>query len=526
MIHSADATSEFALAAPRVPSPAGLIPPVMVVAFALGTLLAAVLSVDFAGVVATLLLGAVLMAAWVLPLRAPLLFVMFVGLAVDRPGDTDGQWASAFQTIGGVLFQNLNKVIGVEALKFSGVFLLLVCLLLVRGTRVLSGRVADTPSAIGAAPPLRWGIVVAVVSLTVITIEGWLSGGDIQMAKIQVQAYLQLLAVAYLFSVSLRGTRDYQTAGKAIVAAACVKACMAIWVRMTVPDTYVNSFGATTELEYATNHGDSLLFACAIGVLAGPLLYQPRRRHLRWVLLAVPLIFAGLYANDRRIGWVQTAMMLAALAGMNYRRVLTPSLMRRAVWLVPLFVVYVVVGWSYPSRISAPVQLVRGLVMEKRTDGSVDRSTLYRDAENYNLVTTFRTNPVLGTGFGHPFDRVARLDDISLGFREFAYLPHNSILGLWAFGGAVGFTGIFALPLIAVFLAARAHAHAEQAGEAIAASAAIGCIGAYVLHAWGDIGFTEPESIFLVGLAVAIAGQTALSTGAWPRRWRSAIERH
>jgi hypothetical protein len=403
---------------------------------------------------------------------------------------------------------------------------LLVCLLLVRGTRVLSGRVADTRGAIGAAPPVRWGIAVAVVAVAVITIEGWLRGGDIQMAKIQVQAYLQLLAVAYLFSVSLRGPRDYQTAGKVIVAAACVKACMAIWVRLTLPPTYINSFGATSELEYATNHGDSLLFACAIGVLAGPLLYRPRRRHLVWALLIVPLIVAGLYANDRRIGWVQTVMMLVALAGMNYRRVLTPALMRTFVWLSPLLVVYVLVGWAHPSQIFTPVQLVRGLVMDTRTDGSVDRSTLYRDAENYNLVTTFRANPVLGSGFGHPFDRVARLDDISLGFREFAYLPHNSILGLWAFGGAIGFTSIFALPIIALFLAARAHAHAEQAGEAIAASGAIGCIGAYVLHAWGDIGFTEPESIFLVGLAVAVAGQTALSTGAWPRRWRAAVERH
>jgi O-antigen ligase len=126
----------------------------------------------------------------------------------------------------------------------------------------------------------------------------------------------------------------------------------------------------------------------------------------------------------------------------------------------------------------------------------------------------------MGTGFGHPFDRVVRLDDISVGFREFAYLPHNSILGLWAFAGAAGFTGIVALLVIAVYLAARAQACAGEPSHAIAATAAIGCIGAYVLHAWGDIGFTEPDSIFLVGLAVAIAGQTAICTGAWPARWR------
>jgi hypothetical protein len=35
---------------------------------------------------------------------------------------------------------------------------------------------------------------------------------------------------------------------------------------------------------------------------------------------------------------------------------------------------------------------------------------------------------------------------------------------------------------------------------------------------WGDIGFTEPHSIFLVGLAVAVAGQIATDTGAWRSR--------
>ena len=55
------------------------------------------------------------------------------------------------------------------------------------------------------------------------------------MAKIQVQGYLQLLAAAYLFGVSLRGPRDYRLAGKVIVAAACIKAAMAVWIRYTLP---------------------------------------------------------------------------------------------------------------------------------------------------------------------------------------------------------------------------------------------------------------------------------------------------
>ena len=110
------------------------------------------------------------------------------------------------------------------------------------------------------------------------------------MAKIQGQAFLQLMAAAYLFGVSLRGPRDYRTAGKLIVAAACVKAIMAVWVRLSLPSEFPNEWGVMTELEYATSHGDSLLFACAIAVLVGPLVYRPRARQLGWTLLTLPIL--------------------------------------------------------------------------------------------------------------------------------------------------------------------------------------------------------------------------------------------
>ena len=492
----------------------------MIVVFGLTTAVAAVLSNDLMGVVATVLFGGVLMAAWVAPLRVPLMVVMFVGLAVDRPGDAEGRWASPFVTIGGLLFQNLNKVVSIEALKFSGVFVLLTCLLMVRGYRVLCGRVRDSTDSRQAAAPVIWGIVIAGLTIAFHILAGWLRGGDLQMAKIQVQAYLQLLAAAYLFGVSLRGPRDYRIAGKVIVAAACIKAGMAVWVRLTLPTAFPNSYGVMAEMEYATSHGDSLLFACAIVVLIGPLLYRPRARQLRWVLLMLPLIVAGLFANDRRIAWVQIALGLAVLVGMNLRHAMTRRLVRTGVWMSPVILAYVLAGWWLPSRVFGPVHFVRDLVVDTRTDGSVDRSTLYRDAENYNLVYTFRPNPLLGTGFGHPFATAAHLDDVSGTFKEFAYLPHNSMLGLWAFTGAAGFIGILTPIVIALFLAARAHARTIEPTDALAAAASMACIGAYVLHMWGDIGFTEAHTIFLVGLAVAVAGQIAADTGAWPVRWR------
>ena len=109
---------------------------------------------------------------------------------------------------------------------------------------------------------------------------------------------------------------------------------MAVWIRFTLPSAFPNSNGVMTEMEYATSHGDSLLFACAIIVLFGPLLYRPRARQLRWVLLTLPLIVAGLFANDRRIAWVQIALGLVVLVGMNLRQVLTRRLVRIGVCAV------------------------------------------------------------------------------------------------------------------------------------------------------------------------------------------------
>jgi hypothetical protein len=48
-----------------------------------------------------------------------------------------------------------------------------------------------------------------------------------------------------------------------------------------------------------------------------------------------------------------------------------------------------------------------------------------------------------------------------------------------------------------------------------AIACAITAILVYFLHCWGDIGYTEYRSIFLVGSALGIIGQMAVVTGAW-----------
>ena len=468
---------------------------------------------------APLLCVALLGLASVAPLRWTLFAAMFLSLATDRPGDSEGRWASPFVTVGGVMFQNLNKFVSIEALKFSGVFLLVGYLLLVRGFRVLNGRRRDTAGSLQPAAPVLWCLVLGVVTTFVCITFGMLRGGDVQMAKIQIQTYLQMLGVAYLFSVSLRGERDYRVITAVIVAAACVKALMALWVRWTLPFVVTDEWGIARESEYATNHGDSLLFACASALLLGPLFHRPTRRQIWSLVIFGGVIVAGIMANDRRIAWVQATFALAVLIFMNPQSVFSRRLRRFVTVAAPVLLIYIVLGWSSPSRVFTPVQFARNLVRAERVDGSIDRSTLFRDVENFNLVYTFQGNPVLGTGLGHPFQELVRGDDISI-FREYAFLPHNSLLGLWTFTGGVGVTGLFAVVVVTLFFAVRSHARARSRNQAIAATASIACIGSYLLHTWADIGFSEAPTIFLAGLAIAVTSQLALTTGAWPARWR------
>ena len=173
----------------------------------------------------------------------------------------------------------------------------------------------------------------------------------------------------------------------------------------------------------------------------------------------MPVVVAGLVANDRRIAWVQLGLVAIAFLLMNPASALTRRVARGLVLMSPLLLAYTVVGWSSPSRVFAPVGFVRSIVQPERTDGSLDRSTLFRDVENFNLVNTFRSNPVVGTGFGHPFVVTVEGDALP-DFVEYGFLPHNSMLGLWAFTGFVGFSGIFGTLVVASLLAVRARARA------------------------------------------------------------------
>ena len=492
---------------PRTASPALVWVPFVILAFA--SLISPAMILVVAPIV--LLLG--VYVAWVSPVRYGIYAIVFLGLTVDALGD--GPWESPLAPFGTVLAFNLNKSLPIGALAIPGMGVILLVLLAVVIHRKLVKSRIDSAGRNEPASPLLMSLAVALGTVVFLVVLGVARGGLFQMARMQLQAFLLLLLLAYVSAMGLRHMRDYRTLGKIIVIAGVLRSGYVLWAN------YMLTAGTDTVLEVAATHGDSVLFACAFVLPIVRFLEKPSQRAFMWMAVLLPWLAWGMVVNARRLVWLEVAAALALYAVISRRSRMKRLLTRLAILCLPFLVAYVIVGWntSSESAVFAPVK-----TFKSTADGEEDSSTLYRDLENYNLLLTLRFRPLLGSGFGKPFVEFVKLPNISF-FAEYQYLPHNSILGLWAFAGAIGFLGISMPLVVAVFLASRSYERARTPDERLAAFMVIATIAIYLMHCYGDIGFSERRTTLLVGPALAIAGQLACATGAWKGRlgvpWRA-----
>jgi O-antigen ligase len=299
---------------------------------------------------------------------------------------------------------------------------------------------------------------------------------------------------------------------RAIVWAAVIRAGAAVFIAMTI------AVPAGEELAVATTHADSVVFASAFAIVLASLWegeipgWSPRA----WFALVV--LAAGMVANNRRLVWVEVIGIVVTYALISRRTRFERNVIRVLILSLPLLVPYCVVGWNSDAAIFKPVKIIRSM-----TDSDSDGSTKWRDFENWNLVFTVADHPVLGSGFGHEYAERWKLPDISGSYRQYRFMPHNSVLGLWASVGVVGFCLIWTLVVAGVFLAARSYRCAVQPGHKALALAALGITVAYVNQCYGDIGINAWAGVFVLVPALVSVGKLAVVTGAWPARCRRTL---
>ncbi|MBM7112365.1 exopolysaccharide repeat unit polymerase [Archangium primigenium] len=443
------------------------------------------------------------------PVRKLTLALFAAAVTVDLVPEVpyEGRWQSPLYFPGKLLFLNLSNVLGVPGLGFPLLDIGILGFLALYIYRRVNGIKTDplTPSL---PTPLVIGLLVLPATIAWLQVFGiFINGGNSRVAQWQWHQMAVLPLMVALFNVALKGPEDLRALGRIIVVGCCTKACLGAWfiVMIARPRGYY--------FEYATTHSDSILYVTGLACVIYSWLEDPTPQHFKRMLWVCAIIFMGMHYNDRRMAYVSFMFSVMAAFMLSAWSPLKRRLMQVVLILMPFFPFYLAVGWQNPTGVFGPVGIVKSVIEgENLAKGQMD----YRDIENLDVIHTWEANPVMGRGWGHEFDEVIPLPDISHAFADYRYHPHNSVLGMLAFGGVVGFSGLWTWLSISIFLAVRAYRHAREPTWRACCLVAMAVFIAYANQCFGDMGTISWLGTILIAMAATCAGKMATLTGAWP----------
>ncbi len=488
---------------PATPAPkASKGPLVLAVVLALTTLLVAILTNG--NVAATLGPTAAFLVIYAivkLPIRYTWFAYIWLVLSLDTPPEqfAGGKYKSPFYTVALLLTGQLKAVLGVSALVMTGLDIFLLSSFVLTSIRRAQGSRLDCDDYIRLPRPILFASWAALLGIVWATGLGLATGGAFRFAQWQIERNVYLPLVLLVVQAVFPGPKSFKPFTRVLIGAALVRAVIAILLRQQFP-----------EEEYTSSHSDSMLFGTVTVLLVLRLADRPTKRDVRLGIPTLIVIVWGMIANDRRLVWVELALAAIFILVMTPRTRRKISMARTLLALVPGAIVYVAVGWGHPTGVFKPVGTLRSIV-----DSKSDGSTLWRDLENFNLVTTFAHHP-FGLGFGHPYELAVWMPDVTRTYELEPYLPHNSIVGLWAYTGYIGFTLLWLLPTIALYFAARAYRFSTARDDRIMALTCFAGFFMYLLQCYGDMGLGSMVSVVVFAPLMVMVGKLAIKVGAWP----------
>jgi O-antigen ligase len=485
--------------------------PLWVLVFlALATVVA--VNVDNGSLVVALLPAFLLLlvwAVWVVPLRVPMLVLLVLAWALDAPGDAfaAGKVVTPWHDVGIVLWGKLNLTIPWSPLVVSGFDLLALLFLAAIVHRRAQRSSLDRTGWVEAPQPIAVFAWVSFAAALWMSAYGLARGGSFRFVLWQSVRWVYLPIVYFLMAEALRGARDIAVLGKLVLGVGLFRAGEAILVRDMFPSKEL--------LPHATTHADSVLFVTCLAILGAALLEAPGRRTLKWAAMLVPVFIWALFANNRRLAWAEVALVTLFFWLVTAWRPLKRKLARMLALAALPLLLYTAVGWNlsgggFPF---GPVRKFRSML-----DSRTDTSTLWRDLENFNLIYTYKEHPLLGSGFGHPMVEHIKLPDVTRDYELEPFIPHNSVLGIWAFGGLVGFSLLWMVFPVGMFFTVRAYRWARTPLERVGALGAGAAQVCYLMQGYGDLGFGSWGPVFTVAAAYALVGKICVANGAWGAR--------
>lgn len=470
------------------------------------------------------LLGAFAMTR--MTLRDSMISLMFLALTLQDPADgypVGSAWNPPFAGAGEALLCHLNAVArplgSFGWASFSLMDLFLLTAVVIHHVRTTTRSKLDSHDRLPTPRPLLRLAALAALGTAFTWLWGLATGGDFGKSLWQLNRVMYLPLLIYLFHLGLRGPQDLGALLKVILYAVVYKSLLALFVVFSF-EVPMDPATGSTRPPYATSHQDSVLFATGFAAVVVLLLERigGTKRALKLAMWLLPLIAAGIWANNRRTAWVQVGLVFWALYMLTADNPVKRTIRRALVVLAPVVAIYVGWGWNGGGPLFKPVHTLRSVV-----DAKSDGSSNWRELENFDILQTIKAYPLLGTGYGHGYLEIIQLPAVSYDLER--WCPHNSLLAIWGFAGVVGFTTLTLSWIAGIYFAVRSYGASREPQVRAGALMIIGIMVIYLVQAWGDLGIGSWISVFLVGPALAMAGKLAVHTGQWTDASRAAPAR-
>ncbi len=302
--------------------------------------------------------------------------------------------------------------------------------------------VVTLKAILGKAPvrpnPLSVPVAVLSASLVAWLAYGLLAGGALSVAVWELRAPVYFCLVVLIVPQVLASERDVRLLLWVAIAAIGAKSLQGVWNYFAILQI------SATDTQGVAAHEDAVFMAWMVVFLVALLLYRTSPKQRAVLLAFTPFMAFTFVKADRRAAYAALGVGLVVLAAL----VMTDRTRREPIvkWVVPVLLAValtVAVGWDLSGPIGFPARVVRSIVAPQTAEDI--GSSHYRVVEELNLMQSIRARPLMGLGFGRPFQQPGQ-NGIAILKWEFAdVIAHNSVFWIWAVMGTLGFALFWAV---------------------------------------------------------------------------------
>lgn len=435
-------------------------------------------------------------AIFTLPLRYTVFVFFAAAMLFHTPSGIpmSGKWQGPLFSFGKILYNNLNKITGIGALKVNVVQLATFVFLLVIVVRTLVANNIDGHRTSPANRSLKTAAYLSLGATILSVVWGVANGGNRSMIPLQMMGFAFAPLFAIIFMRSFKTDDMFKLLGKSLVLISVVRCFEGayFYFAMVVPQGL--------DVEYIMTHDDSVLLVVSLMILLMNFIEIPNLKNGGYMGILGSIIIWGMIFNDRRVAYVSLGICLVFLY-FFLKPPIRKKINRVLLYLAPVVAVYILVGLKSQSSIFAPVHAFLSVSDE------TDASNISRDIENLNLLWTLRQNAILGTGYGFEYSEL--IPSVPLSYDFYKYLAHNHIIWLGFLTGIFGFFFTWITLPVGTFLAYRSYIHATNSTQRVVSLVAVCAVITYMVQAYADMGATSYKASIVLYASLASVANLA-----------------